>query len=261
MAWVNEEGDEQRIPMSADDFVPSKGVTIEVAGGSWSSSGNGSWKRSRDNWTFRTNPSARPRITLKLDFGSATYDLDIQKADLNGRVLAGVTNARLVLGVNQRYKFYTVLHQDIDIAWRWNQPPADADSAKMQVTSFQGRYNSATQSGKMSIAGTLPAELSAFGDLEVEVNDHPYIARLISLDGFQQAFETGGVVKYAKEGLILNIDFGEKTWSVTFNNKAFHRLLSPRWGAVRTRIMVGGVPWLTEDSAVVDYSAKLKLKR
>ncbi len=259
LKWVNEEGGEQRIPMSADDFLPTKGASIEVAGGSWSSSGNGSWKRNGDSWTFQSNPGAKPRVTLSLDFGSATYDLAIQKADLNGRILAGVTNARLVLGVNERYKFYTVLNHEIDISWQWSKPPVD--DLTTHVTSFQGRYDSTNKAGNMSIAGTLPAELPAFGDMEINVNGHPLVARLITMDGFQQAFESGGVFKYAKEGLILDIDFGEKTWSATFNQKAFHSLLAPRWGNLRARIVVGGVPWLTEDNAIVDYSANLKLRR
>ena len=259
MVWVNDEGGEQRIPMTADDFLPAKGVTIEVAGGSWSSSGNGSWKRNGDTWMFQTNPGAQPRVTLSLDFGSATYDLAIQKVDLNGRVLAGVTNARLVLGVNERYTFYTLLNHEIDISWQWSKPPAD--NATTHVTSFTGRYDSAAQSGKMSMAGTLPAELPAFGDVEINVNDHSYVARLTTMDGFQQAFESGGVFKYAKEGLNLVIDFGKKTWSASFNQKAFHRLLAPRWGTVRARIVVGGFPWLTEDDAIGDYSANLKLRR
>jgi hypothetical protein len=113
----------------------------------------------------------------------------------------------------------------------------------------------------MAIAGTLPADLPAFGDMEIDVNDHPYVVRLITMDGFQEAFETGSVFKYAKEGLILDIDFGKKTWSASFNEKAFHSLLAPRWGTVRARFIVGGVPWMTEDNAIVDYSAKLKLRQ
>lgn len=259
MAWLNDEGGELRIPMNADDFLPAQGVTIEVNGGSWSSSGNGTWKRHGDTWQFQTNPGAQPRVTLNLDFGSATYDLTIQKADLNGRVLAGVTNARLVLGVNDRYRFYTVLNHDIDISWQWSKPPAD--NATSHVTLFEGRYNSGNQSGKMAMAGTLPADLPAFGDMEININDRPYVARLITMDGFQEAFEAGSVFRYAKEGLILFIDFGNKTWSATFNEKAFHSLLAPRWGTVRARIIVGGVPLMTEDNAIVDYSANLKLRR
>jgi len=259
MVWVDEEGGEQRIPMSADDFDPSKGVTIEVASGSWFSSGNGSWKRNGETWKFQTNPGAKPHVTLSLDFGSATYDLTIQKADLNGRVLAGVTNTRLVLGVNQLYRFYTVLNHDIDISWQWSKLPED--NVRTHVTLFQGRYDSTNQSGKMAISGTLPADLQTFGDLEIDVNDHQYVVRLITMDGFQEAFESGSVFKYAKAGLIMDIDFGNKTWSATFNEKAFHSLLAPRWGTVRARIIVGGVPWMTEDNAIVNYSANLKLRR
>ncbi len=259
LAWGNAEGGEQRIPMTADDFVPSKGVSLEVNGLSWSTSGSGSWQRTGDTWRFQTNPSAEPSVTLKLDFGSATYDLEIQKADLNGRVAAGVRNTGLALVVNQRYKFLTILHHEVDIAWRWSRPMMDFDSTKMQVTLFQGRYNSSKQTGNMSIAGTLPAELPTFGDLELNVNDHPYVAHLISLDGFQEAFETGGVVKYAKEGAIVVVDFGHRTWSATFNNKAFQKLLAPQWGAIRSRLLVGGVPWSGEDHPIVDYSANLTL--
>ncbi len=259
MAWGTAEGEEQRIPMTADGFVPSKGVSIEVNGMSWSTSGTGSWKRQGDTWMFQTDPSAQPRVTLSLDFGSATYDLDVQKADLNGRVLAGIRNTGLALVVNDRYKFYTVLHHDVDITWRWSKPLTGIDRSKMQITSFQGRYNSGNQTGNMAIAGTLPAELPTFGDLEVNVNDHPYVAQLISLDGFQDAFETGGVVKYAKEGVIVVVDFGGKTWSATFNNKGFQQMLAPQWGNIRARLLVGGIPWLTQDHPIVDYSANLTL--
>jgi hypothetical protein len=257
LAWADESGSEYRIPMAADDFVPSKGVSIEINGTLWSFSGDRSWKRTGDTWTFRTNPGTAPSVTLSLDFGSATYDLSIQKADFNGRVLAGVTSTGLALVVNDLYKFYTVLHHDIDITWTASKPPAD--NLTMHVTSFQGHYNSATQSGKMSIAGTLPAQLPTFGDLEVDVNGHPYVASLISLDGFQEAYENGGVIKYAKEGGSVVVDFGHGTWSVTLNNQAFNRLVVPQLGTLRSQILVGGVPWLREDSAILDYSANLTL--
>ncbi len=260
LAWVDPQEAEQRIPMTADGFVPSQGVSIEINGMAWSSAGNGSWKRSGDTWTFDTDPRARRnQVTLRLDFGSATYDLQIQKADLDGRVPAGVANTDLVLVVNQRYTFHTALQQDIDIRWSGSQLPKD--DVMMSVTSFEGRYNSATQSGRISLEGTLPAQLSAFGDVEVDINGDPYIAHLTNLDGFQQAFETGGVIRYVNQGAILTVDFGKKTWSASFSQEAFNRMPAPRWGNVRARILVGGVPWFTGDTAVVDYSANLKLRR
>lgn len=259
LTWV-ETGTEERIPMTADDFDPAQGVAFEVQDFSWSSSsGNGAWSRSGDIWIFKPNGRVREnRVTLKLDFGAAAYDLHIEKADLSGRVPAGSTIVNLILTVNQRYAFFTPLSHNVDIAWRWSASAPDSDKA--HVTSFQGRYDTATQSGKVSIAGTLPATLPAFGDLSVDVNGHPYLARLIDLDGFQEAFENGDAIKYAKKGVIIVVDFGEKTWSATFNGEAFHELIVPQMGRFRANISVGGAPWGKLEDAVWDYSANLALR-
>lgn len=258
LAWVLN-GTEERIPMTADDFDPSKGVTVQLQELSWSlTPANGTWIRGGNNWTFRPK-GGENRMSMQLDFGKATYDLQIQKADLSGRVPAGTNIVRLLLTVNDLYMFYTDLEHDVDIAWRWSQPAPDDKT--LHVTSFEGRYNSATQAGKASIAGTLPADLPAFGDVEVNVNEHPYVAQLVGREDFQQAVQSGGVFKYAKQGLILGFDFGTKTWSATFNDKAFHELLVPQVGALRTRVAVGGVPWYKAENAVLDYSANLRLRQ
>ncbi len=258
LAWFLN-GTEERIPMTADDFDPSKGVSVQLQERSWSlTTANGTWTRGGNVWTFQPNVNEN-RASLKIDFSTATYDLDIQKVDLSGRVPAGSTVLRVLVTVNQKYLFYTDLQHKIDIAWRWRQRPADADT--LHVTSIEGRYNTATQAGKASIAGTLPAKLPAFGDVEVNVNEKPYIAQLVNLEDFQNAVQFGGIFRYAKKGLILFFDFGSKTWSVTFNDKAFHELLVPQAGVLRTRLSVGGVPWYRAENAVLDYSANLTLQK
>ncbi len=257
LSWV-ETGTEERIPMTADDFDPAKGVSLEVPAFSWSSSsGNGTWSRHGNVWSFRPNGNVRQnRVTLTLDFDAASYDLNLEKANFNGAVPAGSTIVNLILTINQKYAFFTPLNHDINIAWRWSQQAPNAD--KMHVTSFQGRYDTARQSGKVSIAGTLPAILPAFGDLSVDVNGHPYLAQLINLNGFQQAFEDGGAIHFARRGLIVDVDFGKKTWSATFNGNAFQELL-PVMGNFRANISVGGAPLAQAEGAVWDYSAQLKL--
>ncbi|MGE5114004.1 MAG: hypothetical protein ACM3JB_24350 [Acidobacteriaceae bacterium] len=259
LTWI-ETGTEERIPMTADDFDPAKGVSFEIPHFSWSSSSaNGAWSRSGNIWTFEPNGSVKEnRGRLKLDFDTATYDLDLEKADLNGRVPSGSNIVNLILTINQRYAFFTPLQHDIDIAWRWSAPAPDADKA--HVTSFQGRFDTARQLGKVSLAGTLPAVLPAFGDLSVDVNAHPYAARLINLDGFQEAFENGGTIKYAKQGVIIVVDFGKKTWSATFNGKAFQDLV-PIMGRFRAKLAVGGAPLTDSEDAVWDYSANLTLHK
>jgi hypothetical protein len=170
-----------------------------------------------------------------------------------------MTDVVLRLGINGKYTFSSTIHHDVDITWKWSRPAAD--NITMHMTSFQGRYNSATQSGKMSVAGTLPTDLPAFGDVGIVINGNEISIPLISLDNFQQAVQSGGVVKYAKEGLILVVDFGSKKWSATFNNKAFTRILAPRWGKISAKILVGGLPWVNREDAVLDFSANLTLHR
>jgi hypothetical protein len=198
-------------------------------------------------------------VLLRLDFGSATYDLIIQKADLEGHVFAGMTDVNLRLIVNDDYVFSSTIHHDVDIRWQWNEPPVD--NLVMHVTSFQGRYNSATESGKMTIEGTLPDDLTTFGDVAMVINGHKTTIPLISMDEFQEAFQYGGVFKYSKNGLILDVDFGDKTWSATFKKQAFRELHAPRWGKMGAKILVGGLPWVNREDAVLDYSANLTFHR
>jgi hypothetical protein len=262
LTWVNANGGETRIPMTADQFTPSIGVSIEINGLSWSSVGaKGSWHRAGDAWTFQSDPSVQQtRVVLRLDFGSATFDLNIQQGDMQGLVPAGVRITKLGIVVNQLYAFYSTLKHDIDLTWQASKPAPDADS--IHVTSFAGRYDSATQHGKLEIAGTLPANLPEFGDIGFDVNEHSIAVRLLTMDGFLQAYQSGGVFRYSKEGLIVVIDFGRKTWAATFNENAFNDLLVPRLGSIRARVLVGGRPWSrATDSAVLDYSVNLMLVR
>ena len=85
--------------------------------------------------------------------------------------------------------------------------------------------------------------------MRVKMNDRTLMLPLLSMDGFREAFESGGVFKYVKAGLNLNVDFGSKTWSATFNNKAFQKLLALRWGGSRIQVNVGGSPWYNREHA------------
>lgn len=252
-------GTEERIPMTAGDFDPSMGVSFQIQELTWSlTAANGAWTRAGDVWTFQPKANEN-RASMTIDFGKASYDLHIQKLDLSGRVPAGTTILRLLVTVNEKYMFYTDMQHDVNIAWRWNLPAPNA--VTLHVTSIEGRHDTGTKTGKASIAGTLPANLPAFGDVELNVNQHPFTAQLVGLEDFQQAVQNGGSFKYSKEGLILSFDFGRKTWSATFNGKAFHELLVPQIGMLRTKLSVGGLPWYQADDAVLDYSANLKLRK
>jgi hypothetical protein len=259
LSWVDENGVETRIPMTADTFVPSDGVSFDINGRSWSTIGAiGKWTRSGDVWTFISGGQVQQnRVLLNLDFGTATFNLQLQKVDFQGRILAAVGDIPMNITVSGQYTFHTVLRHDFDIKWQLTQPPIN--NTRMQLTAFNGRYNNGAGSGDMTLEGTLPAVLPSFGDLALKMNDRVLLLPLLSMDGFREALESGGVFAYVKEGLNLKIDFANKSWSVKLNNQAFQKLLALRWGGSRIRLDVGGLPWYNQESAIIDFTADLTM--
>jgi hypothetical protein len=259
LAWMVD-GAEKRIPMTANDFVPSRGIWFAINGIPWSSSGKlGSWTRSGDTWTFEPRASKQQnRVMVTLDFAAATFDLHIQRANLEGLMLAGARDAMLQLVVNGRYTFHTALRHDLDIAWRWNRDSTDAGA--FAVTSLEGRYDSGRGSGRISLKGTLPRDLPAFGDLGLEINGAQIIIPFLSMDDFEEAVENGGTLRYVHNGLIAEADLGKKTWSVSLNGRSFGEPLAPRWGKLGVTARVGGVPHYKAELPVVDFTARLTLQ-
>jgi hypothetical protein len=218
MAWVDGNGQQTRIPMTADAFLPSQGASLDFNGFLWSSSGSrGAWKRSGDVWTFEPiGPAQQSRVRLKLDFGGATFDVHMTNADLQGRIPAGDGKLQLKLVVNGQYTFHSVLHHEFDIVWRWSQTATQPNA--LEVTSMDGRFDTVTKTGKMSITGTLPANRQHFGDMGLEVNGRETVIPLLDLENFEATVLSRGVLRYVKQGLILVVDFGTRTWTATFNN-------------------------------------------
>lgn len=260
MAWEDDNGQQTRIPMTADQFVPSRGVFLDLNGFSWSSlAAKGNWTRAGNIWMFQpTGPAQQPRVQMKLDFDSATFDVHVTNAEFERELQAAVPGLQLTLTVNEQYKFHSVFQNDFDITWRWSRAATQPDA--LEVTSFQGRFDSVKKTGNMAIAGTLPSNLQHFGDMGLETNGRETLIPLSDLDNFEDAVRHRGVLRYAKEGLIVVVDFGTKTWSATFNNQAFHELLAPRFGMFRTRIHVGGIPWHRSEEPIVHFTSQLKLR-
>jgi hypothetical protein len=259
LQWVDENGVETPIPMTADTFMPSHGVSFDFNGRSWSTIGAiGDWTRSGDVWTFTSGGKVQKnRVLLKLDFGAATFDLQLAKVDFQGRIRAAVGDIPMDITVNRLYTFHTVLRHDFNIRWELTQPPIN--NTVMQLTAFNGRYNNAAGSGNMTLEGTLPAVLPAFGDVALKMNDRTLLLPLLSMEGFREAYENRGIFRYVKEGLNLQLDFGTKTWSARLNNPAFQKLLALRWGGSRIALHVGGIPWYNQEHAIVHFTANLTL--
>ncbi len=261
MWWVDGNGVETRIPMTAETFQPSKGVSFQIGRFSWTSAGaRGFWTRGKYVWTFTPSDSVtRDRVTVRLDFSDGTFDLQVEEVDFEGSIRAGEREVTMKLIVNGLYSFRTVMEHDFDVMWRWTQSPVDDNS--LQVTSFYGRYDNASESGNMSLSGPLPKVLPAFGDMALKLNGRTLLLPLLSMDGFREAFDNSGLFTYENEGLSLRLDFRNKTWSAEFNDQAFQKLLALRWGGSRIQLNVGGRPWYSREHPIVDFTADLTLHK
>ena len=260
LAWLDSDGVETPIPLTADGFDPASGATVSINRHAWSSAqAEGKWSRQGQVWTFKTKASAHSEVaTLKLDFAGRTWDFDLSKTDLSTPFRAAESRAHLKLNVNGRYTFYCDVQPQVQVRWDFKRAANRADA--MDVFRYSGTYDASTGEGSLLLKGDLPQTLDTFGDVAFEVNGHRFDVPLLAHKDFQWAFDGRKVLQYDKEGTHVTVDFKEKTWKAQFKHAAFHRLAAPRWGSARLRILVCGVPWFSEELPVTDYTTKMKFK-
>jgi hypothetical protein len=196
-------------------------------------------------------------VAVKLDFGKGTWDLELPNADLSGHLDANAGNVQLTLVLNEKYSVKHDLEHHVDMDWRWTRTAKDPKS--IEVTSYEGRSDSATQNGEVSLEGTLPRTLSTFGDMTFEVNRHVVHVPLIEREDFLEARANGGRLVHDKDGVRLVVDFGRKIWTARFEREAFHQLMAPVRGTATVRVRVRGATWGTSVLHVEDFTTRLKL--
>ncbi|MCC6133248.1 MAG: hypothetical protein IT186_25230 [Acidobacteria bacterium] len=257
LAWTNADGTTTPIPITADQFQSKLGASIFIGSRQLSATPEtGRWTRSGRVWTFKTAKSAtRDIFTLTLDFGKGRWSFAGTKMTLSEYVRAGKSHIRLGLKVNGLYRFTTDVSHDM--ALTWDVRPAASDAARVQLTRLTGAHSTITGAGHVSLHGTLPSSMPAFGDVSIVMNGHQVDFPLLSLDGAQDAFENGKVLIYQDEGRQLHVDFGKKTWAAKFSGKGFHPAHVPLEGTVRLAIKVGGQTWHQQDHEILAFTADL----
>ncbi len=259
LAWADAHGEETPLPMTAAQFKPARGVELDLNGFTWSSlSASGTWTRNGKVWLYESRRSVkRNRVFLKLDFGRRTWDLELYKADLSGHLAANSGNVQATLVLNGKYSLKHDLQHHVELAWRWHG--AAKNPKALEVTSYEGSSDSATGNGEATIEGTLPGTLGAFGDLAFELNGHAVQVPLLEREGFLESWKNGGRLLHDANGLHLVLDFGQKTWSATFERSAFHRLMAPVRGAATVKVRVGGRLLGSSVLDVADFTSRLRL--
>lgn len=259
LAWRDADGDSRPVPMTAEQFRPARGIRVGLNGWSWSSlGGTGTWTRLGRVWLYESRRSVkRNRVFVKLDFGQKTWDFELYDADLSGHLDANAGGIQVDLDLNGKYLLKSDLRHHVQSDWRWKGRARDRRS--IELTSYEGTSDSAAQEGTVTLEGTLPEQLSAFGDMTFELNGHAVHVPLIEHEGFLRARENAGTLEYEKDGVHLSVRFGRGTWTARFERNGFHRLMAPLRGATSVRVKVGGETWGSAELAVEDYTSKLRL--
>ena len=259
LGWLNAEGAIEPIPLDALMFDPSKGITVDLNGYSWSSrQAHGKWNQREMVWTFTSSNSVRRnKVTAKLDFGRGTWDFHISRADLADAIRPLSGDLRVTLVVNGKYTLRTDLRHHVTTDWTWERQP-DGEGM-LGLTSFEGWYDTAAQEGGVYLQGVLPEKLPTFGDMSFELNDRPVDVPLLDLPYFQEALQNKGTLVYDREGVHVEVDLAARTWFATIERGAFDSRQAPLRGHARIRVLVGGVPWGSFDVPVANFCSQLWL--
>jgi hypothetical protein len=255
MAWLEEDGLVQPIPLTADMFDPAQETSILLNGRRFTTAAAlGKWSRHGQVWKYQTKGDLKENaFSLQLDFGNATWSFQGAKLNLTDHLHAGRGHIRVELHVQGTYHFYCDLEHDLEIDWALDLLPAD--STRLEVTKYSGSWGRGED--KIQLHGTLPSELSSFGDLTFFLNGHPILFHLLAHEDFLTAMEQKKSFRHKDEEKQIVVDFKKKTWSVEFRRAAIAQLMAPRWGGARLGVAVGGAEWYAREHRIQRFTAKL----
>ena len=250
MSWLDSNGTEMSMPLTADQFDPSKGASVLLNGHVFTAASNGVWSRNGDAWDFFTTNVGmfsdgflsggffNDWFFLDLDFANGTWSFAGLSRTLDQDIKASDGSVRVSLALGGKYVFTGWLQHGVDIYWSHEE--AGAAALPYGVDETQGEYHSQTGAGDISLTGHVPPNVGAFGDVEIRVNGVPVDFPLLSTQGFLSALTTGGQVTYQAEGLSFCINLGTGLWQAAISGTHFTSAMAPKDGAIRVQLLLGG---------------------
>lgn len=261
LAWLEQDGNQTPIPIGAEGFDPGLGAAVRINRREFTTDpALGTWTRNGQVWKYKTKKTVkRDAFTLKLDFGTNTWDFEAKKLDLADQFPAGDLNCRVDLLINGMYLLSTRFAGEVQLRFKEHRDDPQ-QLPLMGLTDYSGAMGSSGQDDHIRLAGTLPADLPAFGDLLFSINGHEKRVPLLALKDFREDVQHGRKVTFDRGGIHLAIDFKKRTWSAAFRGQAAEEIMAPRWGGSRIVVKVGGEPWCTRWLDTKRFTAKLKYK-
>ena len=240
LAWLNADGTEKTMPLTADEFDPSQGASVSLNGHVFSADEtHGKWVRKGDVWKYRTRGGATTdSLTLELNFANRTWSFTGSSQTLDQEIHTADKQIRVTLDIQGTYRFATWLKHDVDTSWSHSEP--ESTWKPYGVHELEGAYNSQTGVGNLKLQGHIPRHVSSFGDLEIRVNGASVAIPLLPLEGFLHDLERGRSVKYKAQGLSFEINFRTGKWKATLTGDQFKGDMAPRSDAIRVQVLLGG---------------------
>ena len=258
LAWLNADGSQTLVPMTADQFGASKDATVSLNGHVFSADGTkGKWTRSGDVWTYKTKAGAKgDHFTLGLNFASDTWSFDGSSKSLDQEVKSADTAVQVRLALQGQYGFTTWLKHNVHSSWSHKVKKGD-QTQPYGVDEITGDYDSPTSAGHLELKGHIPKNIGSFGDLEIRIHGASVLLPLLSSQGFLDALQKGGKVKYQGAGLVFDINFGTGKWDVTIEESQFKADMAPKDGAMRVKLLLGGSQISDETFVLQKFTTEL----
>ena len=245
MSWLPTNGGPTSMPLTADQFDPSKGASVSLNGHVFSTKrSNGHWSRHGDVWSYETarhrkrGPHADDQFSLALNFAAETWSFSSSARMLDEEIRSGDGSVSIQLSVEGRYTFTSWLGHGVKE--RWSHEEKRWSSRREGVEEIEGEWNSNTGRGSTTLRGRFPHESGGFGDVGIRLNGVKVDFPLLSTPGFRKALEARGRVEYRAEGLSFVIDLGTRKWHATVEESQFKGGMAPRDGVIRVELLLGG---------------------
>ena len=258
LGWLNADGSETPIPMTADQFGASTGAAVSLNGHVFSADGSkGKWSRSGDTWTYKTRKGTKnDRFTLGLNFASDTWSFDGASKSLDQEVKSADASVKVGLALQGQYAFTNWLKHDVHSTW--SHVEKKTSWQPYGVHEIKGDYDSPTGAGHLALKGNIPKNVGSFGDLEIRINGASVPVPLLATPGFLAALQKGGKVKYQGAGISFDIDFGTGKWEAAIEGSQFKGEMAPKRGAMHVKVLLGGSLLSDQNFVLQKYTTDLR---
>ena len=265
LSWLDEDGGEIPLSMTAGDFDPALGAMISGNGYVLPmNETNGKWIRQGDQWMWFSSPNVnQDSFDLKLDFANGTWFFEAQAYYLDKIFLIADRQVHIQLELQGIYQFSNWMENDVKAIWSHEEIDTAQDLENTEVRNsygvdeVEGAYESGSEAGYLFLKGRIPESVSSFGDVEIIINNSGVSIPLLSTEGFLEGLGSGETVGYKEENLSFELDFKTGEWEVLIVDDLFTGDMAPKKGSLQVQMLIGGEQVSDQTMELEEHSSML----